>query len=146
MIILGVLAAAADAAANAVSVSTSVSAIDARNQTTSAYNTLVGDINRYETTVQDCNTLSCARGAASRAQTDVSSFTRRVDAIDYPNAAVGDAATLEDSAMGAQDTFGSLSQAQSTFAFSTLSAQARLRLNSVQSNYHQLVNELNTLS
>ncbi len=144
MIVLGILSSAANGAINAW-VGTKTTAIQARDDTTSAYNTLVDDINHYSSTVQSCSTLPCARNAASRAGDDLGSFSSTISDIDYPDAASGDATQLESSALAAQQTFVVLSHVDSGAAFGALSRVVGNRLDAVESDYHQLVDELNQL-
>jgi hypothetical protein len=144
MIVLGILSSAANGAIN-VWVGTKTTAIQARDDTTSAYNTLVDDINHYSSTVESCSTLPCARNAASQAGDDLGTFSSTISGIDYPAAASDDAAQLESSALSAQQTFVVLSHVNSGVAFGALSRVVGNRLDAVESDYHQLVDELNQL-
>ena len=124
---------------------TKAGAIQARDDTTSAYDTLVDGINRYSSAVQACSTLPCARNAASQAADDLQSFTYSISQIDYPSAASADADQLESSSLAAHQSFVTLSQVDSGLAYGALSRLAGNRLDAVESDYHQLVDELNQL-
>ena len=87
----------------------------------------------------------CPESAASQAAGDLGTFTQSISGIDYPSAASADASQLESSSLAAQQTFVVLSHVDSGLAYGALSRVVGNRLDAVESDYHQLVDELDQL-